>query len=106
MSKGIIEKIKRISSKMTTFIWFPGICNFFKMDKYCETEKVIGKVTLMLHWYCKTTYNLGQFFFQSDVQFETDEVYTWFMIQVVFYFNRSPRVGVFFSKKKKIVEQT
>jgi len=25
------------------------------------------KGTLMLHWYCKATYNLGQFFFQSDI---------------------------------------
>jgi hypothetical protein len=41
MSKGIIEKTQRISSKMTTFIWFLGMCNFFKMDKYCETEGVI-----------------------------------------------------------------
>jgi len=23
---------------------------------------MIGKITLMLHWYCKATYNLGQFF--------------------------------------------
>jgi len=24
---------------------------------------IIGKVTLKFHWYCKTTYNLEQFFF-------------------------------------------
>ena len=40
MSKGIIEKTQRISSKMTTFIWFFGMCNFFKMDKYFETDGV------------------------------------------------------------------
>jgi len=27
----------------------------------------IGKLTLMFHWYCKTAYNLGQFFFQIDL---------------------------------------
>jgi len=25
-------------------------------------KDIIGKVTLMIHWYCKATYNLGQFF--------------------------------------------
>ena len=42
MSKGIIEKTQRISSKTTIFIWFLGMCNFFKMDKYCETDGVLN----------------------------------------------------------------
>jgi len=46
MSKDIIKKTQRISSKMTTFIWFLGMCNFFKMDKYCETEGVSIKHSL------------------------------------------------------------
>jgi len=43
MSKDIIEKTQRISSKMTTCIWFLGMCNFFKMDKYCDTDGVFFK---------------------------------------------------------------
>jgi hypothetical protein len=41
MSKGIIEKTQRIASKITTFIWFLGMCNFSKMDMYFETEGVL-----------------------------------------------------------------
>jgi len=40
MSKVIIEKTQRISSKIKTFIWFLHMCNFFKMDKYCETDGI------------------------------------------------------------------
>lgn len=47
MSKGIIEKTQKISSKMTTFIWFLGMCNLFKMDKYYETEGVLKNVELL-----------------------------------------------------------
>jgi len=40
MVNGIIEKTQRISSKLTKFIWFLGMCKFLKSNKYCETDGV------------------------------------------------------------------
>jgi len=48
---------------MRCFTKLSLINNMGKINERIEIVKVIiGKVTLMLYWYCKTTYNLGQFF--------------------------------------------
>jgi len=41
MIKSIIENTHIISSKVTKFIWLFGYNNFFKMDMYFETERVL-----------------------------------------------------------------
>ena len=51
---------------MRCFTKLSLINNMGKINERIEIVKVIiGKVTLMLHWYCKTTYNLGQIFFSK-----------------------------------------
>jgi len=49
---------------MSCFTKLSLINNMEKINERIERTKVIiGKVTLMLHWYCKATYNLGQILF-------------------------------------------
>jgi hypothetical protein len=37
----------------------------------------------MFHWYCKATYNLGQFFFQNNIQFGTEGVIYYLLLVLV-----------------------
>jgi len=54
---------------MSCFTKLSLINNMGKINERIERREsnifkvIIGKVTLMLHWYCKTIYSLRQFFF-------------------------------------------